>query len=287
MSDTHSLAPSEASEHWQCTNACYHKATASTERSDRQRRKHGSLFTRHRPDDDEIWKGYERIVGFDTMRDAGDTASRSSSYTLQAKSVGYARTKHTRTFMCAVDATESSEHALEWIMENLVDDGDEIVAVRVLGSEQDGMWAANGLPGEMDQIKARDGAHSLLTSIVELNESTVDETRRICISVEFITGSIKSSIIHLVTIYRPESLTIGTRGKQVSALQKILGSTPLGNLSKSLIWQSPVPVIIVRPEDRVMKHLSKRMANPRRHEYYDLMQREHTLPMSLPPPGHR
>lgn len=31
-----------------------------------------------------------------------------------------------------------SERALEWIMENLVDDGDEIVAVRVLDSEQDG-----------------------------------------------------------------------------------------------------------------------------------------------------
>lgn len=30
-----------------------------------------------------------------------------------------------------------SERALEWIMENLVDDGDEIVAVRVIDAEQD------------------------------------------------------------------------------------------------------------------------------------------------------
>lgn len=83
-------------------------------------------------------------------------------------------------------------------------------------------------------------------------------------------------------MYRPESLTIGTRGKQVSALEKILGTTPLGNLSKALIWQSPVPVIIVRPEDRVKKHLWKRMSDPRRHEYYDLVQHDEQLPISLP-----
>lgn len=106
---------------------------------------------------------------------------------------------------------------------------------------------------------------------------------QISITVEFLTGPIKSSILRLVTIYRPESLTIGTRGKQVSALEKMLGTTPLGNLSKSLIWQSPVPVIIVRPEDRVKKHFSKRMNDPRRHEYFDLIQHDEQLPMSLPP----
>ncbi|KAI3628001.1 hypothetical protein CBS14141_002002 [Malassezia furfur] len=208
-----------------------------------------SLFSRQTKDDDAIWKGYERIVGFDTMPDAEDTVSGSASYTLQVKSHGYSRTKHTRTFMCAVDATESSERALEWIMENLVDDGDEIVAVRVLDSEQDGT------------------SHALI---------------QISITVEFLSGPIKSSILRLVTMYRPESLTIGTRGKQVSALEKMLGTTPLGNLSKSLIWQSPVPVIIVRPEDRVKKHLLKRMSDPRRHEYYDLVQHDDDLPMSLP-----
>lgn len=105
---------------------------------------------------------------------------------------------------------------------------------------------------------------------------------QISITVEFQTGAIKSTILHLVRIYRPESLTIGTRGKQVSALEKMLGATPLGNMSKALIWQCPVPVIIVRPEDRVRKHLSKRLADPRRREYSELMQRNQELPMSLP-----
>ena len=33
--------------------------------------------------------------------------------------------------------TYYSEHALEWIMENLVDDGDELVAARVIDWDQD------------------------------------------------------------------------------------------------------------------------------------------------------
>ena len=138
-----------------------------------------SLFARQTPTNETGWNGFERTVGFDTMPDAEDTVSGSASYTLQIRSIGHSRTKHTRTFMCAVDATESryvagcltfSERALEWIMGNLVDDGDEIVAVRVLDNEQDGRF---GTANEVvTQKNAREGARSLLSSIVELNGNT-------------------------------------------------------------------------------------------------------------------
>ena len=129
----------------------------------------------------------------------------------------------------------------------------------------------------------REGARNLLSSIVELNETAEQRKVRcylqISVTVEFIAGDIRTSITRLVVMYRPDSLTIGTRGKQVSAIQKMLGSTPLGSISKFLIWQSPVPVIIVRPEDRVRKHLSKRMADPRRREYQNLVGSKDQLPM--------
>ena len=87
-----------------------------------------SLFASERSLNDQVWKGYERIVGFDTMPDAEDSVSCNATYTLQVKAKGYARTKHTRTFMCAVDATES----------RCVRQTDAaIVAVRVLDWEQD------------------------------------------------------------------------------------------------------------------------------------------------------
>lgn len=282
--------PCPAKEYLHSMHSKHQVSQADMVRARNNRRKRMSLFARQTSQGDAVWEGYERVVGFDTMLDAEDTVSGSASYTLQVKSVGYARTKHARTFMCAVDATESryaamltSEHALEWIMENLVDDGDEMIAVRVMDEQLDSRWLCSP---DMTQERARAGARSLISSIVELNENQRKvgaATDQISATVEFLTGPIKASILRLVTMYRPESLTIGTQGKQVSALEKMLGTTPLGNLSKSLIWQSPVPVIIVRPQDRVQKHLSKRMADPRRHEYYDLIERNQTLPMSLPP----
>ena len=81
--------------------------SSTTEQARQIRHKRMSLFARTTSKDDEVWYGYERIVGFDTMPDALDTVSGNASYTLQVKAKGYARTKHTRTFMCAVDATES------------------------------------------------------------------------------------------------------------------------------------------------------------------------------------
>lgn len=89
------------------------------------------------------WKGYVRVTGFDTMPDADYTWSRNFSFTQQIKSEGYVPSKKARTFMCAVDATPCSERALEWLMENLVDDGDEVVAVRILDEEVERAWESN------------------------------------------------------------------------------------------------------------------------------------------------
>lgn len=138
----------------------------------------------------------------------------------------------------------------------------------------------------VDQQRAREGAQSLLSSIIALNRKSGDERKvrqlltQISVTVEIYEGEIKSTILAMVRMYRPDSLIIGTRGKQVSALEKMLGTTPLGNLSKQLIWQSPVPVTIVRPKDRIQKHLSKRLTDPRRQEYADLVKDDEALPMS-------
>ena len=83
------------------------------------------------------WPGYVRVTGFDTMPDSDFTWSRNFSFTQQIKSEGYTLNKNARTFMCAVDATPCSERALEWMMENLVDDGDTVVAVRILDDDEE------------------------------------------------------------------------------------------------------------------------------------------------------
>lgn len=57
---------------------------------------------------------------------------------IQAKSEGYKRSRNTRVFAVAVSDNEAGEDALEWLMSELVEDGDEIVAIRVIELDEDG-----------------------------------------------------------------------------------------------------------------------------------------------------
>ncbi|CAO1613963.1 unnamed protein product [Jaminaea pallidilutea] len=215
---------------------------------------------------------YERRVGFDSMVDADETASGTFGFTLQVKSHGYRRTRNTRTFMCAVDSNAYSERALEWLMESLVEDNDEIVTITVL----------EGDPDEIDQEHARDAAKELMSAILTLNEEVRD--RKISIVVEFVAGRVTSTITRLIHMYRPDSLTIGTRGRTHSTLQKLMGGAMIGGSSRDILATSPVPVVVVRPEAKVAKHLRARQADPKRRSYHALVAKaeESDLPLTKP-----
>lgn len=221
--------------------------------------------------DIDIRPNYERKVGFDTMIDADDTPNGYFTFCLQVKSRGYMRTKNTRTFMCAVDDNGYSERALEWLMESLVNDGDEIVALRVLEGDAE----------EIDQDTAREEARELMASIVELNDEFGD--RSISIVVEFIAGRVTDTILNVIYVYRPDSITVGTRGRTMSTFQKMLGGSFIGSCSRDILNLSPVPVVIVRPEAKVKKHLAKRQNDPKRRSYHDLvaLSKESHLPLSV------
>lgn len=62
--------------------------------------------------------------------------------TSQTKSEGYKRSRNTRVFLVAVSPDESGEDALDWLMSELVEDGDEVVAMRVVEMGEEGEWAA-------------------------------------------------------------------------------------------------------------------------------------------------
>ncbi len=52
------------------------------------------------------------------------------SYTLHVENEGYSRNKNTRVFLCASSPDESGKQALEWALESLIQDGDELVVFR-------------------------------------------------------------------------------------------------------------------------------------------------------------
>ena len=69
---------------------------------------------------------YQRGVSFDTFdnRDATDF-----SLTLNYKHKDFQYTRRSRTFLCGTDDKDYSEFALEWLIDELLDDGDEIVCL--------------------------------------------------------------------------------------------------------------------------------------------------------------
>ena len=72
-------------------------------------------------------QGYTPKVSFDTLE---NPVASMFSYTLHVQSDGYDRTRSTRVFLCAASPDESGSQALEWCLESLVQDGDELVVFR-------------------------------------------------------------------------------------------------------------------------------------------------------------
>ncbi|KAI5451542.1 hypothetical protein NCC49_001527 [Naganishia albida] len=210
--------------------------------------------------------GYRRKVGFETFDGAKVKDDSLFSYTLQAKSDEYRRNRNTRVFMAAVSNDEKGEDALDWLMDNLVEDGDEIVAVRVIELDE-GEKASHHAQEEF-----REEAAELLKTILEKNDEFGGD-RRISVIVEFVAGRVTQTLMRLISLYRPDSLVVGTKGKQ-SKLQswgRALGAPGMGSVSRYCVSHSPVPVIVVRPERKVQKTLAKRQNDPKRGVYADMV----------------
>jgi len=75
---------------------------------------------------------FKRHVGFDNLPVGEATKNNPSSITLNVRHQGYHPNRRSRTFMAGVDDHAYSDYALVWLLENLVDDGDEVVCVRVV-----------------------------------------------------------------------------------------------------------------------------------------------------------
>lgn len=130
---------------------------------------------------------YQRGISFDTFenRDASTEA-----FTLNYKHRDYHSTQRSRTFLCGTDAKDYSEYALEWMMDELVDDGDEIVCLRVV--EKD---AKSALDTAYDRGKYRHEAQKLLDSVMRKNSS---EEKAISIIMELAIGKVQEIFQQMV-----------------------------------------------------------------------------------------
>ncbi|KAG0292348.1 hypothetical protein BGZ96_004308 [Linnemannia gamsii] len=190
--------------------------------------------------------GYVARVGFDTL---GCDTPAEYAFTLQARTDGWRRTRRSRTFLVGTDLNEYSSHALQWVMENMVEDGDEIVALRVVPIELRDSFAKSGIPSFQGQeVAARSEATKIMDMIREKNKS---KPKQVNIVVEYVVGAVRDTIQHMIKMYEPSMLVVGTRGR--SSVKGFL----LGSMSRYLLNHSPVPVTVVRPASKLIKSKTK------------------------------
>ncbi|KAF9434325.1 hypothetical protein BGZ76_008198 [Entomortierella beljakovae] len=107
---------SKARKHASVSSLTSSNSTATSNTNSLQpRQKHGNESTSAH--------GYVNRVGFDTIS-CDDTSE--YTFTFQTKTEGWKRTKSTRTFLVGTDLNNYSAHALQYVVENMIEDGDEI-----------------------------------------------------------------------------------------------------------------------------------------------------------------
>lgn len=217
---------------------------------------------------------YERGVSFDTFDNFDAT---DFSLTLNYKHKGYQSTRRSRTFLCGTDQNDYSEFALEWLIDELVDDGDEIVCLRAV--EKDSRIATDIA---IEERKYREEAEKLFEQVIRKNSQ---DEKAISLVLELAVGKVESIIQRMVSchprlpkqiksnipkirIYEPAMLVVGTRGRNMKGVHSLLP----GSVSKYCLQQSPIPVIVVRPSPKREKKKNKRRADPTRRSYNHILE---------------
>ena len=111
------------------------------------------------------------------------------SLTLNVSHKGYQRKRRSRTFMVGVDGNDYSDIALQWLLDELVDDGDHIVCLKVV--DRDSKIAS-------DKHVERGEYHSAAKDLLALIQKKNDANRAISITLEFAVGKVSDTFGSMV-----------------------------------------------------------------------------------------
>lgn len=139
-------------------------------------------------EDTDSNRTYERGVSFDTFDNRNAAGF---SLTLNYKHKGYQTQRRSRTFLCGTDQNEYSEFALEWLLDELVDDGDEIICLRAV--EKDSRMASDA---GIEEGKYRKEAERLLEQVVAKNSQ---DEKAISLVLELAVGKVEDIIQRMVS----------------------------------------------------------------------------------------
>ncbi|CAM1509934.1 Fc.00g002690.m01.CDS01 [Cosmosporella sp. VM-42] len=201
---------------------------------------------------------FQQHIAFDNVPIGEATKNNTPSLTLNFRHKGYQARRRSRTFMVGVDEHAYSDYALQWLLEELVDDGDEIVCVRVIEKEI-----------RFTDKQYREDAESIMRGIQERNGSN----KAISIILEYAVGKLHATFQTLIQMYSPAMLIVGTRGRSLGGLQGLVNTR--NSFSKYCLQYSPVPVVVVRPTEKRVKKKTKRANDATRQTYVTMLAATH------------
>ncbi|KAK7421847.1 hypothetical protein QQZ08_009792 [Neonectria magnoliae] len=202
---------------------------------------------------------FQRHIAFDNLPTGEPTKNNTISLTLNVRHKGYQPRRRSRTFMVGVDEHAYSDYALQWLLDELVDDGDEIVCVRVIEKEI----------RSSDSKQYIEDAKAVMQGIQERNGSN----RAISIVLEYAVGKLHGTFQKLIQMYQPAMLIVGTRGRSLGGLQGLVNTR--NSFSKYCLQYSPVPVVVVRPTEKRQKKKTKRAKDSTRQTYISMLAATH------------
>lgn len=135
---------------------------------------------------------FESHVSFDNFAGGEPTENNTIALTLNEKHTGYQHNRRSRTFMVGVDENAYSDYALQWMLDEMIDDGDEIICLRVV--EKDSKISNDKSVSQKHYLKE---ARRLMKDIQAKNA----EQRAISIVLEFAVGKLHVTFQKMVSYF--------------------------------------------------------------------------------------
>jgi hypothetical protein len=133
---------------------------------------------------------FESHVSFDNFAGGEPTENNPIAFTLNEKHMGYQYKRRSRTFMVGIDENAYSDYALQWMLDEMVDDGDEIVCLRVVDKD-----SKISNDKSMTEKQYQKEARRLMKDIQAKNA----EHRAISIVLEFAVGKLHTTFQKMVS----------------------------------------------------------------------------------------
>lgn len=196
--------------------------------------------------------------------------------------------------MVGIDDHQYSDEALQWLFDKFVEDGDEIICVRVVEKDvrqletdrriADFQQEANA---EVERIKAKSGDGKAISIVLEYAVGKLHSTfQRLVRSSSIIQAKcVLTQIFRFafaltdpgkqIQLHQPSMLIVGTRGRTLGGFQGLMATR--NSFSKYCLQYCPVPVVVVRPDEKRQKKKGKRDADPEKQSYRQMLQSNHGI----------